>query len=157
MLQQEAKRSGMSVNALINKLILHYIDTFRYYEDGKMISMSTSTFMTLLDQMSQTEIEDIAYGLGNQKVNESLMRRGKETNYNNILWYISQILGEYNGWFRSDFLIGKEVDSLHLSHSFGKKWSYFVSNYLSSMLRDELELTIISAVLDNAVNIRISK
>jgi hypothetical protein len=147
----------MSVNALINKLILHFIDTFRYYEDGKMISMSTSTFMTLLDQLAQNEIEDLAYGLGTQKANESLMRRGMEINYKNIVWYISLILGEYNGWFRSDFLIGKDVDSLHLSHTHGKKWSYFIAQYISSILREELGMQVNLVVLENAVNYKITK
>lgn len=157
LLQRESKRGGMSVNALINKLIQQYVDTLRYYEDGKMISMSTSTFMTVLDQLSQNEIEDLSYGLGTQKASESLMRRGLETNYTNIVWYISLILGEYNGWFRSDFIIGKDVDSLHLSHTHGKKWSYFIAQYVSSILREELGMQVNLVVLENAVNYKITK
>ena len=157
LLQHESKRGGMSVNALINKLIQQYVDTLRYYEEGKMISMSTSTFKSVLDQLSQNEIENFAYGLGTQKANESLMRRGLETNYTNIVWYISLILGEYNGWFRSDFLIGKDVDSLHLSHSQGVKWSYFIAQYISSILREELGMQVNFMILENAVNYKITK
>lgn len=147
----------MSVNALINKILIHYVNSHRYYESGNMISMSTNTFMTIFDQISKNDVEDTAYGLGNQKVNESLMRRGMEVNYNNVIWYISQILGEYNGWFRCDLLQEQKMDHLHLSHTFSRIWSDFLANYISSIFRDVLGLEIQPVILENAVNFEIVK
>ena len=80
-----------------------------------------------------------------------------ETNFKNVNWYITLILGQYNGWFRSDFLIGKDVNSLHLSHTLGKKWSYFIAHYISTILREELGLQVNLVVLENAVNFKITK
>ena len=68
-IQSDAERLGMSANALINKILLHYVNSHRYYESGNMISMSTDTFMTIFNQLSMNDVEDTAYGLGNQKVN----------------------------------------------------------------------------------------
>jgi len=113
--------------------------------------------MTIFDQISKNDVEDTAYGLGNQKVNESLMRRGMEVNYNNVIWYISQILGEYNGWFRCDLLQEQKVDHLHLSHTLSRKWSDFLANYISSIFRDILGLEIQPVILENAVNFEIVK
>ena len=156
-IQSDAKRLGMSANALINKILLHYINSHRYYESGNMISMSSSTFMTIFNQLSKDEVEDTSYGLGNEKVNESLMRRGMEVNYSNVIWYISQILGEYNGWFRCDLLQESKVDHLHLSHSYSRKWSDFLANYISSIFREILGLEVQPIILENAVNFEITK
>jgi hypothetical protein len=156
-IQRDAERLGMSANALINKILLHYINSHRYYESGNMISMSTNTFMTIFNQLSKNDVEDTAYGLGNQKVNESLMRRGMEVDYKNVIWYLSQILGEYNGWFRCDLLQESKVDHLHLSHTYTRKWSDFLANYVSSMFRDILGLEVQPTILENAVNFEITK
>lgn len=156
-IQREAERAGMTVNALINKIILHYVETFRFYEYGKMISMSTDTFMVLIDQLSKEEIEELAYGLGNLKTKESLLRRGMDINYQNVIYYISRILGEYNGWFRCDCIADHSSDSVHLSHPYDQKWSYFIANYLSAIFRDVLGLKINLVMLENAVNFKIHK
>jgi hypothetical protein len=156
-IQNDAERLGMSANALINKIILHYVNTHRYYEAGNMISMSTNTFLTIFNQLSKHDVEDTAYSLGNQKLNESLMRRGLEVNYQNVIWYLTQILGEYNGWFRCDLFQGDRVDHLHLSHSFSRKWSDFLANYVSSIFREILGLEVKQVIMENAVNFEITK
>ena len=153
---REAERAGMTVNALINKILLQYVETLRFYEYGNMISMSTDTFMTFIDRMTIEEIEEMAYGLGNLKTQESLLRRGLDVNYENVLHYISRLLGEYNGWFRCDCIQDETTDSLHLSHPFDKKWSYFIANYISSILREILGLKISLVILENAVNFKVT-
>jgi hypothetical protein len=154
-IQSEADRYGMTVNALINRIILQYVETLRFYEYGNMISMSTDTFMTCFTALSKEEIEDIAYGLGNQKLRESLLRRGLEINYENVIHYIKQLLGEYNGWFRCDYVQDEGADSLHLRHPFDSKWSYFIANYVSGILREVLGLKINLVILEYAVNFKI--
>lgn len=154
-IQSEADRNGMTVNALINRVLLQYVDTLRFYEYGNMISMSTDTFMTVLGTLPKEEIEDMAYGLGNQKLRESLLRRGLEINYENVIHYIRQLLGEYNGWFRCDYIPGNGSDSLHLRHPFDTKWSYFVANYISGILREVLGYKTNLVILENAVNFKI--
>jgi len=156
-IQNEAERSGMTANALINKVLQKYVDTLRFYEYGNMISMSTDTFMVLLDQFSKEEIEELAYGLGNMKTKESLLRRGQEINYDNFVHYVSRILGEYNGWFRCDCVSDHDNINMHLSHPYNIKWSYFIANYVSSILRDILGLKCTLTILETAVNFKIDR
>lgn len=156
-IQREAERAGMTTNALINKILLQYVETLRFYEYGKMISMSTETFMTFIERMSIEEIEEMAYGLGDLKAQESLLRRGLDVDYENMLHYISRLLGEYNGWFRCDCVQDKVSDSIHLSHPFDKKWSYFLANYMSSIFREVLGLKVNLVILEHAVNLKVTR
>jgi hypothetical protein len=156
-LQKESERLGMSMNALINKILIQYKDTTRFHPEGTMITLSKDNFSSLINQLSIEEIEDIAYEKGNHKIKESLFRRGKAVNYTNILWHVSQNLGEYSGWLKCTIFPEKNTDRVHLSHPMGRKWSYFLANYISSVFQKELELKIQSVILENDVHLTISK
>jgi hypothetical protein len=156
-LEREAQRHGISVNALISNLIDHYVYSLRFFTSGGMISMNNETLMALINNLSDETVADTAYAYGGQKVRESLMQRGMLVNYDSVIWYILQFLGEYNGWFRCDHIIENKVDKLHLSHNYGFKWSVFIMNYIASMLKEVLELKINTVILKNAVNIEVLK
>ena len=80
-----------------------------------------------------------------------------KVNYDSVLWFISQILGQYNGWFRCDHNKDESRDFLHLSHSYGYKWSVFVMNYVNGILRSVLGAKTNTIISNNAVNIEILK
>ena len=156
-LEREAERNGISVNALISNLVDHYVNSLRYFSSGGMITMGNETLMMLLEKLPDEEIEDSAYATGGQKVRESLMQRGMAVSYDSVMWYLSQILGQYNGWFRCDHHAEEKIDRLHLSHNYGFKWSIFIMNYVASMLKEILDLKINTVMLKNAVNIEVIK
>jgi hypothetical protein len=156
-LEREAQRHGVSVNALVSNLIDHYVYSLRFFTSGGMLSMNNETLMALMENLSDEEIADTAYARGSQKVRESLMQRGMLVNYDSVIWYVSQILGEYNGWFRCDHIVEEKMDRLHLSHNYGFRWSIFIMNYIASMLKEVLSLKINTVILKNAVNIEIPK
>jgi hypothetical protein len=79
-----------------------------------------------------------------------------EINPENIRWYIEQACGEYSGWFRCDVYEKKDTETMHLIHNLGRKWSHFLVNYVTSILRGELGLKIQSVVLENDVHLTIT-
>jgi hypothetical protein len=156
-LEREAERHGLSVNALVSNLVDRYVNSLRYFQSGGMLSMSNETLLELLSHISDEDISDTAYRHGSVKIRDSLMQRGMKLNYDNVVWYINQILGQYNGWFRCDHNREMRMDTLHLSHSYGYKWSIFISNYVKSILIDVIGLKTNTVVSNNAVNIEIIK
>jgi hypothetical protein len=146
-----------SPNALVNKVMLQYKDVFRFDEHGNWLMMTRETFIAILDHLSLEEIENIAYEYARLKLYEKLMRRGLEVNPENIRWFIVYILGKYGGWFRCEIYESKERDIMHLQHVFGKKWSQFISSYISSILHGELGLKVQSVIMENDVHITITK
>ena len=156
-LQLEADRQGMSKNALINKILLHYKDELRFHEAVGELSFESETFSLVLNHLDIEEIEEVADTLRSRKVQENLMRKGRELNYENVLWFIKQIQGEYGGWFRCDIYREAKADRIHLSHGVGKNWSHFLDYYLSNIFIEALGIKIQSVVLENNVHITIPK
>ena len=156
-LEREAERHGLSVNALVSNLVEHYVNSLRFFQSGGMVSLSNETLLDLLGHISDEDVSDSAYRRGCARVRDSLMQRGMKVNYDSVYWYVSQILGQYNGWFRCDHIQGECVDTLHLSHSYGYKWSVFVVSFVDSILREVLGVKTNTVVSTNAVNIEIIK
>jgi hypothetical protein len=156
-LEREAERYGLSVNALVSNLVDRYVDSLRFFQSSGIICMSNDTLRALLEPLSDEELSDAAYSRGTARVRDSLMQRGMKVSYDSVLWYISQVLGQYDGWFRCDHYREEKMDVLHLSHTYGYKWSIFIMNYVSSIFSEILGLKINTVISDNSVNIEVIK
>jgi len=156
-LEKEAERHGLSVNALVSNLIDRYVDSLRFFQSGSMVSMSSETLIALLDTMDDDEITSVSSSRGVARVSDNLLQRGMKVNYDSVLWYICQILGQYNGWFRCDYNRGDASDRLHLSHSYGYRWSVFILNYVNSVLIKVLDFKTNTVISNNSVNIEIKR
>ena len=115
------------------------------------------TLMQLLSHISEEDIADIALLRGKQSIQYNLLQRGKKIDYNNVLWFISQILGTYHNWFRCDHHKNELIEKFHFTHNCGYKWSVFITNYLSTIFTEILNLRIDTIIFENAVNIEIQK
>ena len=156
-LQREADRAGTSVNALMSSLIDRYVGTLRFFKSGEMLSISGISLAALLNYISEDEIAGEAYAQSTTLVREGLMQLGMNLNYENVLWYIRQVLGQYYGWYRCD-LFGEDLsDTLHLSHGHGYKWSVFVANYITSILNEVIDFQTNMVISAQSVNIQILK
>ena len=156
-LEQEAERHGLSVNALVSNLIDQYVNSLRFFQSGGIVSMSNETILALFNHISDDDLSDTAYRLGNALVQDNLMQRGMKVSRDSVLWYISQILGLSNGWFRCDHNREEGKDIMHLSHSYGYKWSVFIANYVNSILIEVLGVKTNTVISNNAVNFEIFK
>ena len=156
-IEKESERQGTSVNSIISNLVDQYVDSLRFFRSADMISMRSDILMGLLDFLSEDEITDFSYQKGSLWVKDDLMQRGMKVNYDNLLWYISQILGQSNRWFRYDYHEDGNVDSLHLSHNYGYRWSVFLSNFLTSIIFEVIGVRVNIGISANAVNFEIRK
>ncbi len=156
-LESEAERSGLSVNALVSNLVDQYVISLRFFKSGEMISLSSDIIVGLLDTLSEEEISEFSYQMGSLRVKDDLMQRGIKVNYSSVLEYISQILGQAYGWFRYDNNENGFMDSLHLSHNYGYKWSVFISSFVSSIFVEVIGVKVNTGISANAVNFEINK
>ena len=147
----------MSVIALVSSLVDRYVDTLRFFQSGSMLSMSGNVLETFLGHISDDEIADDAYELSTSLVREGLMQLGMKINYDSVLWYVRQVLGQYYGWFRCDYNKGDASDMLHLSHGYGYKWSVFLSSYITSILKEVIDFRTNTVISVQSVNIQILK
>jgi hypothetical protein len=154
---QEAERRGFSVNSLIGHIFDRYLTGYRYYDVTGMVVMSGETINEFLEKLEVNEIKEIGEHTGQTRVKSGLMQRGKKINFENMKWYITQVLGENHGWYRCDVQEeGKQV-SFHLTHHLGSKWSVFLGSYIPSAFAEVLELKCNTVIMNKAVNIEVNR
>jgi len=154
---REAERRGFSVNALISNIFNRYLASTRFQDSAGMVAFSSDTFNEFISKLDNDEIQEIGEASGRRHVKSSLMQRGMKVNYENVVWYITQILGEYNGWFRCDRNTVEGLDSFHLTHKMGYKWSVFLESYLSASFDEAVDVKLNTVVMVNAVNLEVRK
>ncbi|MBN2336168.1 hypothetical protein JXL21_11460 [Candidatus Bathyarchaeota archaeon] len=154
---KEAERRGFSVNALISNIFNRYLAAIRFQDSAGMVTFSGETFSEFIARLDNEEIHEIGATTGGKHVQGSLMQRGMRVNYENVVWYMTQILGEYDGWFRCDRNTVESRDTFHLTHKMGYKWSAFLESYLSAAFDEALGVKLNTVVMINAVNLEVRK
>lgn len=156
-LVNEAERRGLSVNALIGQIFDRYLTGYRYYDVAGMLVFSSETVVQFFDELDNITIKSIGEIAGKARIQSGLLQRGRRMNFDNLTWYITQVLGETHGWFRCDQNSEGNDVTFHLSHKLGYKWSVFIEAYLSSVFNDTLGLQCNSVIMNNSVNIEVKK
>ena len=152
-LREEAEKRGYSVNALMDRILKRYTAFHRFHEGQMILSFSNQIFFKFFDKLDDDEIEEIAKSVGIENLQENLMMRGLSLNTESIIWFIGQLLGEYNGWFRCDVTNENQRTRLYLRHSFGLKWSNFLKQYLSSVFNEALDIEPSFVIMRNSVSL----
>jgi hypothetical protein len=115
-------------------MVEQYVDLLRFFRSGSMVILNNKALVALLNKLDDDEVAEVSDSLGVDHIRDDLLKRGLKVNHDNVLWYISKILGHYYGWFRCDFTRLDSGDNLHLSHSYGYKWSIFILHYIDNIL-----------------------
>lgn len=152
----EAEKRGFSVNALIGHIFDRYITGYRFFDTSNMLVMGSSTINEFLGRLEINEISEIGDIAGQARIRSSLMQRGRKLNFENLAWYISQVLGENYGWYRCDYREEGNQATFHLTHQMGYKWSVFLESYITSAFNEILNRNCNTVTMINAVNIEVS-
>ena len=156
-LVREADRSGYSVNSLLAQIIRRYTQYERFHPSGDSISIGKNVLVDLLSHLPDDVLIDLAESLGAERINQSLLQRGMPVTLDNVFWFVNQILGEYQAWFRCDLNLENGVHHLLCSHNNGRKWSVFIRHFLSPIFQDVLNKKVDTVILVNAVHFNIRK
>jgi hypothetical protein len=156
-LKLEADRRGISVNALMDQILKRYVEAQRYFDNQTAIVLSDSTLLELIGFLNTEMLSIAGTHSGIDRPKDRLLMRGLPLNYESVIWFISQVLGEYNGWFRSDYHLGKDKVQIHLRHRLGMKWSTFLQSYIEGMFFELFDIKPEFQVLDHSVTISINR
>jgi len=154
---REAERRGFSVNALIGNIFNRYLASTRFQDSAGMVTFSSDTFNEFISRLDNDEIQEVGEASGRRHVKSSLMQRGMRVNYENVVWSVTQVLGEYNGWFRCDRNTLEGLDSFHLTHKMGYKWSVFLESYISASFDEAVNVKLNTVVMVNDVNLEVRR
>jgi hypothetical protein len=131
-LQEDAKKQNVSVNTLINQLILTYANYDRPMKRFHMVKVSASTFRHILRASKNETIIEAGNLAGSDGPKTSILAKSGELSTENALTYL-KTMGNYSALFEySEVMHGGKV-SVTLTHDFGPKGSLFLQEYVRSI------------------------
>jgi hypothetical protein len=156
-LRYEADRHGISVNTLVDRIIRRYAVSYRFFENLGAVTISPHTFSELLSALEGEKIRAIARSAGVERPKELILKRGLALTYENAVWYVTELLGDNSGWFRTTYYEREEGDIIHLSHNQVVKWSIFLEEYIGAFFKEVIGVTPDAEVVGSSVTFTISK
>ena len=128
-LQEEANRQSISVNTLVNQLLLDYSEFGRFLQRVNALRMSRKTFGEILNSVPEDGLVKAAQTAGKSAPIALIASKYGKVTVNTVLGFIHD-LSAYANLFEYYEKNENERWTVTLMHELGAKWSTFISAYL---------------------------
>ena len=155
-LDEEAKRMGISVNALVGIILRRYAEFTRYLSKIDMVVINREVLTSLIDLLGDEEVYEIGVKLGQTVLADTIMFWKKETTEKAVMEYIEKMVCRYSdlGTYDERRMPGGEM-AIVIRHRLGKKGSRFLEGYLQGGLKHTLGIEAIFETTDSSVKCEI--
>ena len=155
-LDEEAKRMGISVNALVGIILRRYAEFTRYLSKIDMVVINREVLTSLIDLLGEEEVYEIGVKLGQTVLADTIMFWKKETTEKAVMEYIEKMVCRYSdlGTYDERRMPGGEM-AIVIRHRLGKKGSRFLEGYLQGGLKHILGIEAIFETTDSSVKCEI--
>jgi len=145
-LDEEAERMGISVNALVNIILKHYADFNRFLSKIDLVILNREILTKFLQSMDDQEVFKIGIELGETIPKDTILFWKKELAQQNVFEYLEKIICRYGLLGTYDEINQNEGKIIVIRHRLGKKGSIFFQGYIKSIfnivgLDNTIELT----------------
>lgn len=154
-LQEAAQESGMNLNALINKIMVKYAEWDRHIEKFNFITIASETFESILRQVDDKKLENIANDIGSKIPKSVTLFWFKKLNLETFLKTIS-LYGKYSGLQTNEIEINEKNCIITFHHNLGEKWSIFLRHFMSQFVKSAVGILPQTDVADNLVVVSFS-
>lgn len=154
-LREESSRQGISVNALMNKILKNYCNNWRWAERFGIIILDRPTFAAIVGCCPDERLKEIAKVSGSTGTKDALRTIGLPSTYEEVTLFIKNNLGKFANWFDYNQFSRGRKEILHLRHELGRKWSIFIAKQVSTMFESILDKTAKTELFDNAATLEI--
>lgn len=151
-LEEEAEKQEISVNALLNKILQEYSIFHRHAKNYGTITLSHIAFAKILECCSGKEIEAFAEETGSANTKDGMLMMGLPFTKDNLLSLIAEF-GKIGGMFKVDHIKDGGNETFHLRHDLGRNWSVYLAGSVSGMFKTVLNKEVKSEIFDNYVAI----
>jgi hypothetical protein len=134
--RKQSEESGVSMNALVNQILRHYIDWDIFGPRIGMVPFPKAVLRKIFAEMDVDQIIELASSVGkNTAIDMAIFMKGRI----DVLAFISWIESRMRN---SGFEIMHRIDStkgIHtvtIKHDLGKNWSIYLRTMLESILAD---------------------
>src|SRR3954469_1870842 len=155
-LDEEATRMGISVNALVGIILRRYSEFTRYLSKIDMVVVNREVLTSLLDQLGEEELYKMGVKLGQTVLADTIMFWKKETTEKVVMEYIEKMVcrdGQL-GTYDERRMPGGEM-AIVVRHRLGKNGSRFLEGYLHGGLKHTLDIEALFEITDSSVKCQI--
>ena len=131
-LQEDAKKQNVSVNTLLNQLVLTYANYDRPMKRFHMIKVPASSFKHILLAATDEAIIEAGKSTGKDVPGTYIRARWGELTVENALSYLKSTADNTNLFEYSEVMHGGKVN-VTLTHDFGAKGSLFLQRYVQAI------------------------
>ncbi len=128
-LQEEAARQNVSVNTLVNQLLLDYSEFGRFLQRINAVRLSRKTFGEILNFVSDDNLAKAGEMSGKGAPMALIASKWGKITVNTVIEYIHD-LSAYANLFEYYEKNENERWTITLMHELGPKWSMFLTKYI---------------------------
>jgi hypothetical protein len=154
-LEDEAERMGVSVNALVGIILRRYCEFTRYLSKIDMIVINREFLTLILETYDDNSILEIGTKLGKTIPFDTIMFWKKEINEHSVLEYIEKIICRYGHLGTYDEVLQPDVRTIVIRHRLGKKGSVFFQAYFYAALKTMLDTEAKFEITDSSLKFNI--
>src|SRR6267143_1902596 len=131
-IQEDAKKQNVSVNTLLNQLVLAYANYDRPMKRFHMIKIPASSFKRILEAATNEAIIEAGNSTGKDVPNTYIRAKWGELNVENALSYL-KTTADYTNLFEYSEVVRAGKVNVTLTHDFGAKGSLFLQRYVQAI------------------------
>jgi len=134
LLEQEAKRKGVSVNALLANLITKYSEWDRFAERFGIVSLGRQGFRSIFDLMTQEQL--VAHGkqVGQESAPDFVRFWFGRLDLGTFLSFL-KLFSKYSGVFQYEVETQGRSHAITFHHELGPRYNVVLANYLDQAIR----------------------
>jgi hypothetical protein len=150
-LDEEAERMGVSVNALVGIILKRYSEFTRYLSKIDMVVLNRELVIALLDSQEEQDLYELGSKLGATVSLDTIMFWKKEVTEESVLQYIEKIICIYGHLGTYDEVSQLDNKTIVIRHRLGRKGSKFFEGYLKSTLKNTVGKDATFEVTDSSI------
>jgi hypothetical protein len=131
-LQEDARKQNVSVNTLLNQLVLAYANYDRPMKRFHMVKVPASSFKHVLEAATDEAVIDAGNSAGKDVPNTYIRAKWGQLTVENALSYLRTTANYTNLFEYSEVILGGKVN-VTLTHDFGAKGSLFLQRYVQAI------------------------
>ena len=131
-IQVEAKRQGITLSSLINRILDDYAENDRHSQRLGILRISPTVMSGFLGELSDESIEKVSRSVGRVHPRESLSSIGLDFSFENVRKLVD-LLAKHSHWFEPEIRGDRNAILMHLRHRLNRKWSLFIGGYVNTM------------------------
>ena len=134
-LEERALRPDMHLNAYVNHILGKFVFLDGIVEESQHMVLRKEIFERVVTSASIEDLGVAARDIGRDFLKSALVFASLEPNMNDLVRRYFLPMGIYSGWYRSEVLKTPVGNKLILQHDLGPKWTVFLKEYYSEVIR----------------------